>query len=384
VDIVVASPGRLLQHYERGHVFFSQVKHVVIDEMDTMLKDGFGPDLKRLLVPIEQKSKRDKVQYLMATATLTPAVKRLMENEQFPKTRFLQADDAHRSLPTMRHVMLDTKGGDKVQLLLDVCSQSKQKGERVLVFCNTVQSCRAVEHAMREVALPVLCYHGEMHSEERAASLEKFKDESGGSNFLVCTDIASRGLDMPLVEHVVMFDFPLNPIEYLHRSGRTARMGAKGKVTSLLTKRDRVLAQAIQTAVAKGLPLDALSSRKRDYESGGKLSGLKNGKLGEAASGGGGGGGPSNRGRGPSNRGSGPSGGGSGSRGGGGGSGGGRFSRFGGGGGGGGRVSGGAGGRGGGGSSSSAGGGRGGGGGSGGRSGGRGGGAGGGGGRGRR
>ena len=382
VDIVVASPGRLLQHYERGHVFFSQVKHVVIDEMDTMLKDGFGPDLKRLLVPIEQKSKRDKVQYLMATATLTPAVKRLMEHEQFPKTRFLHADDAHRSLPTMRHVMLDTKGGDKVQLLLDVCSQSKQKGERVLVFCNTVQSCRAVEHAMREVALPVLCYHGEMRSEERAASLDKFKDEAaGGSNFLVCTDIASRGLDLPLVEHVVMFDFPLNPIEYLHRSGRTARMGAKGKVTSLLTKRDRVLAQAIQTAVAKGLPLDALSSRKRDYESGGKLSGLKNGKLGEAAAGGGGGGGggggPSSRGRGPASR-SGPSGGGggsgSGSRGGGGGSGG-RFSRFG------------AGGRGGGGSSSSAGGGRGGGGGGGGgggRAGGRGGGGAGGGGRGRR
>lgn len=282
VDIVVASPGRLLQHYERGHVFFSQVKHVVVDEMDTMLKDGFGPDLKRLLVPVEQKSKRDKVQYLMATATLTPAVKKLMEHEQFPQTRFLQAQDAHRSLPTMRHVMLDTKGGDKVQLLLDVCSQSRQKGERVMVFCNTVQSCRAVEHAMREVALPALSYHGEMHSEDRAASLDKFK--AGEGNFLVCTDVASRGLDLPLVEHVVMFDFPLNPIEYLHRSGRTARMGAKGKVTSLLTKRDRVLAQAIQTAVAKGLPLDSLSSRKRDYEQGGKLSGLKNGKL-EAARG---------------------------------------------------------------------------------------------------
>lgn len=293
VDIVVASPGRLLQHYERGHVFFSQVKHVVIDEMDTMLKDGFGPDLKRLLVPVEQKSKRDKVQYLMATATLTPAVRRLMEHEQFPKTRFLQSQDAHRSLPTLRHVMLDTKGGDKVQLLLDVCSASRQKGERVIVFCNTVQSCRAVEHAMREVALPALSYHGEMHSEDRAASLEKFK--AGEGNFLVCTDIASRGLDMPFVEHVVMFDFPLNPIEYLHRSGRTARMGAKGRVTSLLTKRDRVLAQAIQTAVAKGLPLDSLSSRKRDYEQGGKLSGLKQGRLGAAPGAGGGGGGGGRR-----------------------------------------------------------------------------------------
>lgn len=283
VDLVVASPGRLLQHYEKGHVFFSQVAHVVVDEMDTMLKDGFGPDLKRLMVPLEAKSKREKVQYLMATATLTPAVKRLMAEEgNFPKTRFLQSEDAHKSLPTMRHIMLDTKGGDKVQLLLDVVSQGRQNGERAMIFCNTVQSCRAAEHALRELALPSACYHGDMHSEERAAALEKFK--SGEVSFLVCTDIASRGLDMPFVEHVVMFDFPLNPIEYLHRSGRTARMGAKGKVTSLLTKRDKVLASAVQTAVAKGLPLDSLSARKRDYESGGKLSGLSSGKMGASPS----------------------------------------------------------------------------------------------------
>lgn len=215
VDIVVASPGRLLQHYEKGHVFFSQVTNVVIDEMDTMLKDGFGPDLKKLLVPLEQKSKREKVQYLMATATLTPAVKRLMEHEQFPKTRFLQSEDAHKSLPTLRHIMLDTKGGDKIQQLFDVLGQSRQKQERVMIFCNTVQSCRAVEHALKEIALSSVCYHGDMHSDERAAALEKFKN--GEVSFLVCTDIASRGLDMPFVEHVVMFDFPLNPIEYLHR-----------------------------------------------------------------------------------------------------------------------------------------------------------------------
>jgi superfamily II DNA/RNA helicase len=280
VDIVGASPGRLLQHYEKGHVFFSQVTTVVVDEMDTMLKDGFGPDLKRLMVPLEQKSKRDKVNYLMATATLTPAVKKLMEAEGFPKTRFLQSEDAHKSLPTLRHVMLDTKGGDKVQLLLDILSTSRQKEERVMIFCNTVQSCRAAEHALKEISLNSVCYHGDMHSEERASSLEKFK--SGEVSFLVCTDIASRGLDMPFVEHVVMFDFPLNPIEYLHRSGRTARMGAKGKVTSLLAKRDKVLASAIQTAVAKGLPLDSLSARKRDYEAGGKLSGLSKGTVGSA------------------------------------------------------------------------------------------------------
>ena len=163
-----------------------QVTNVVIDEMDTMLKDGFGPDLKKLMIPLETKSKREKVQYLMATATLTPAVKRLMEEGGFPKTRFLQSEDAHKSLPTLRHIMMDTKGGDKVQMLLDIMSQSRQKGERVMVFCNTVQSCRAVEHALREVSMSSVCYHGDMHSEERSASLQNFKVCMSCDRFMLC------------------------------------------------------------------------------------------------------------------------------------------------------------------------------------------------------
>lgn len=189
---------------------------MVIDEMDTMLKDGFGSDLKRIMVPLTQKAQKERVQYIMATATLTNAVKKLMEEESFPKTRFLQSDDAHRTLPNLAHVMLDTKGTDKVQMLLDVLHQSRRVEERVMVFCNTVGSARAVEHAMRESGLMALSYHGDMNSGDRKTNLERFKGAE--VPFLVCTDIASRGLDMPFVDHVVMFDFPLNPIEYLHRS----------------------------------------------------------------------------------------------------------------------------------------------------------------------
>ena len=89
---------------------------------------------------------------------------------------------------------------------------------------------------------------------------------TGKARHMVCTDIAARGLDMPAVDHVIMFDFPLNPIDYLHRSGRTARMGAQGRVTSLLAKRDKVLAAAIEQAVMAGTPLDSLSARRSDYE----------------------------------------------------------------------------------------------------------------------
>lgn len=95
---------------------------------------------------------------------------------------------------------------------------------------------------------------------------------------LVCTDLAARGLDVPQVDHVVMFDFPLNALDYLHRSGRTARgvadetTAGKGKVTALVAKRDKVLATAIENAVLKGEPLDGLSSRKSDYLPGGRLN----------------------------------------------------------------------------------------------------------------
>lgn len=179
-----------------------------------MLKDGFGPDLKKIFAPLARKAEKENVQYIMATATLTAAVKRLMEEENFPKTRFLEANDAHKSNPSLKQVMIDTKGVDKVQMVLDLLHQEK-KDSRVMVFCNTVNSCRALEHAMREVGMDSLCYHGDVNSEERKVNLQKFKD--GETRFLVCTDIAARGLDMPFVEHVVMFDFPLNPVDYLHR-----------------------------------------------------------------------------------------------------------------------------------------------------------------------
>jgi superfamily II DNA/RNA helicase len=149
-----------------------------------------------------------------------------------------------------------------------------------------------------------LCYHGELGSDDRAENLAMFRASSSGKGrpvfknsrnalvdeeegneeeessrlfgeetckVLVCTDIAARGLDIPEVDHVVMFDFPLNPIDFLHRAGRTARGTKKGgKVTALVTKRDRVLAIAIETAVRKGLPIDGLSSRKSDYVGTGK------------------------------------------------------------------------------------------------------------------
>uniref|UniRef100_A0A7S1UVX5 Helicase C-terminal domain-containing protein n=1 Tax=Grammatophora oceanica TaxID=210454 RepID=A0A7S1UVX5_9STRA len=151
-----------------------------------------------------------------------------------------------------------------------------------------------------------LGYHGDLNSAARAENLEKFRQAGFGDDeqprILVATDLAARGLDVPQVDHVVMFDFPLNPLDYLHRSGRTARgvgggRTGNGRVTALVCKRDKVLATGIERAVQRGEPLDGLSSRKSDYLPGARLNKLVGGDAPRSnfrSSRGGGGGGPRN------------------------------------------------------------------------------------------
>ncbi|KAJ4848046.1 hypothetical protein Tsubulata_044381 [Turnera subulata] len=127
-----------------------------------------------------------------------------------------------------------------------------------MVFCNTLNSSRAVDHFLAENQVSTVNYHGEVPAEQRVENLKKFKSDDGDCPTLVCTDLAARGLDLD-VDHVIMFDFPLNSIDYLHRTGRTARMGAKGKVTSLVAKKNVLLADRIEEAIRKNESLESLT-----------------------------------------------------------------------------------------------------------------------------
>ncbi len=343
IDILVATPGRLVKHRDAGDIFLGSVRHVVIDEMDTMLEQGFQNDLGKLLHPMLYKKKVIEIdeykngklklvdgspQVILTTATLTPAIRRSLDKPELPfepkkmygkqsvkdeddnapnsvnialprDIRILTAPGLHRVVPRLKQVFVNVGSVDKLSLLVDVVAggerqkREKQRGggplPLTLVFCNTVASCRAAEHALAESGVLSLCYHGELNSADREENLQKFRKvgvdgDSDGASVLVCTDIASRGLDVPEVDHVVMFDFPLNPIDYLHRAGRTARgLGSssskntsgmkrgEGKVTALVAKRDQVLARAIEAAVQRGESLEGLSSRKSDYSHGAKL-----------------------------------------------------------------------------------------------------------------
>jgi superfamily II DNA/RNA helicase len=335
VDIIVATPGRLIQHVNDYKTVVLNNRHlqfIVLDEMDTMLEQGFANDLASLLYPLlyHKKSNNnqniDPVKDLVAdgpsvwltSATMTQAVQKMMGDDTYhdqtiqarrhyvknnsnndadgkgreavpeppqiklvlPKMKVLRAAGLHKVVPTLNQVFVDVGNNDKLALMLQyVDKQQKQKltnqlqpqpqQRQTMIFCNTASACRAVEYALKEAGHDdCLSYHGDLNSSARADNLVQFRTNGG---LLVCTDLAARGLDVPMVDHVIMFDFPLNALDYLHRSGRTARGTRDGTVTALITKRDVVLATAIEQAVKDGAAIDGLSSRKSDYQWGGRL-----------------------------------------------------------------------------------------------------------------
>lgn len=332
IDIVVATPGRFLQHWRDHNVHIGSLKYVVLDEMDTMLEQGFAKELRQILYPALYKKKAeqsidvdkdllpDAPHIIMTSATMTQTIQRMVgdtdkvgarkhfvkrnnddDNDApnanprglvLPRMPVYKAKGLHKAVPRLQQVFVDVGSSDKLSLITDIVGHGgsgaalRSRGSSsewaanalTMIFCNTAASCRAVQYALSEAQIETLAYHGDLNSEARTENLRRFRlagsegDDSTHPRILVCTDLAARGLDVPQVDHVVMFDFPLNSLDYLHRSGRTARGDRTGgRVTALVSKRDRVLANGIERAVQNGEPLDGLSSRKSDYQPGGRL-----------------------------------------------------------------------------------------------------------------
>ena len=258
-----------MKHIEEGNLHTSAVTHVVLDEADTLFEAGFGEEIRRLLRPLKKDPSGVK-QCVVVSATMS---KRVVEEirAEFPDLNVIDTPSLHKSAPNLKHRFVDCPGSvDKMAVVEQIVSGDFRGAKKTMVFCNTLGSCQAVEYALQESELPVVMYNGDMTSEQRQASMREFVDgdfQRGTAVVMVCTDLAARGLDFGggqagKVEHVVNFDFPMNPIDYIHRSGRTARAGATGKVTNLVTKKDRVLANEIDVAVKLGQPLDSATSSK--------------------------------------------------------------------------------------------------------------------------
>jgi len=249
VDLVVCTPGRLRKMHARGEVFYSHVHTVVLDEADTLIED-FGQEVAPTLRSLASK------QLVLVGATVTPALRKTLK-DKFEELEILSAASLHRPPERLKHAFEKSRGADKITLLTTLLEQA---GGKTLVFCNTIQSARAVEHAMREIGVNTACLHGGMPQANRAEAWSSFNNNK--AKVLVCTDLASRGLDTLAVSHVINFDFPSSATEYIHRSGRTARAGAKGLVTSIITKHDTKLASLIQADLGGKRDLQHLSALK--------------------------------------------------------------------------------------------------------------------------
>jgi len=272
IDVVVSTPTRLLQSYKEGHLYFTDVRHLVVDEADTIFAEGWGTELEDILKPL--RSRPTPLQTILVSATMAKPIKRLLAT-QFPDMNMLETASLHKGITGSQHEFVSQQAGrDRLDLLSEVMSPYLARGKKLLVFCNSVDSSRAVEYFCREQGMPAVCYNGEMTVAARQESMERFSgaaarpvngQESGVSKekqpVMIATDVAARGLDFTgHVDLVINFDFPYTAVDYIHRSGRTARAGRTGHVVSLVGKHDRTLAQRIEWALDHGEPLDQLSS----------------------------------------------------------------------------------------------------------------------------
>ena len=224
-EIIVATPGRLIDHLKRGSIKLNQVAHLVLDEADTMLDMGFIEDIEFIL----SLTPKQKVMSLFS-ATMPPAILRLAENYlNEPKQFLLDADDL--SGEGIDQSFLVIKDRDKLKHTINFIEENK-KGQTI-VFCSTKHRTRDVARSLSRENHNVVAIEGDMSQHRREKSMSQFR--RGKADMLVATDVAARGIDVPQVALVINYDVPNQEMLYFHRIGRTARAGGKGRAITLVS-----------------------------------------------------------------------------------------------------------------------------------------------------
>jgi len=262
VDIVVGTPWRLILHLGKENMHLSQVGHIVFDEADTICDTFYEKDAHKIIAGLmEDTSASAKPQIIIVGATRTSAVTAFI-NKHLTNTSVLPVvtTDAHMTPPQVEQVFVPTRGKRLTAVLWDILAEVPAVGRKTLVFTNRVPTCKAVHRSMLEHGLSAVALHGNMHPNRRK---EVWREFSGsGADVMVCTNLASRGLDFQHVHHVVLYDFPANLADYLHRVGRTARGGRAGRVTTITPRRYWPFVTKIQEAAKAGKPIEVRHATK--------------------------------------------------------------------------------------------------------------------------